>query len=93
MTDKEAKFVAYWEATMKQGRLRYALLHGSIFGFLIFLFTFIFSFLDDSYDEMFVMPKIFGVILIFILGGVIFEGGYTWWMNTKKHTRLTSQSS
>ena len=81
MTDREAKFVAYWEATRKQGRLRYALLHGSIFGFLIFLFTFIFSFLDDSYDEMFVMPKVFGVV---------FEGGYTWWMNTKKYIRLTS---
>lgn len=65
MTDKEAKFASYWEATMKQGRLRYALLHGSIFGLLIFLFTFIFSFLDNSYDEMFVMPKIFGVIFDF----------------------------
>jgi len=89
MTTKEAKFVAYWEATMKRGRLRYALLHGSIFGFLIFLFTFIFSFLDDSYDEMFVVPKVFGSLLIFIIGGIIFEGGYTWWMNTKKYKRLT----
>lgn len=90
MTDKEAKFVAYWEATMKRGRIRYALLHGSIFGFLIFLFTFIFSFLDDSYDEMFVVPKVFDSILIFIIGGSIFEGGYTWWMNTKKYRKLTS---
>ena len=89
MTAKETKFVAYWEATMKRGRVRYALLHGCIFGFLIFLFTFIFSFLDDSYDEMFVVPKVFVSLLIFIIGGIIFEGGYTWWMNTKKYRRLT----
>lgn len=90
MTEKETKFVAYWESTMQRGRWRYALLHGSIFGFLIFLFTFIFSFLDDSYDKMFVVPNVFVSILIFIIGGIIFEGGYTWWMNTKKYRRLTS---
>lgn len=90
MTPKEAKFVTYWQATMLRGRLRYALLHGSIFGLLIFLFTFIFSFLDDSYDEMFVVPKIFVSVLIFITGGTIFEGGYTWRMNTKKYRRLTT---
>lgn len=90
MTTKEAKFVAYWEAVMRRGRLLYAFLHGSIFGFLIFLFTFIFSFFDGSLNEMFGMPKIFITLLIFILGGVIFEGGYTWWMNTKKYRRLTT---
>lgn len=90
MTEKETKFVAYWEIVMHRGRLRYALLHGSIFGFLIFLFTFIFSLLDDSYDKMFAIPNIFATLLIFIIGGIIFEGGYTWFMNTKKYRRLTS---
>lgn len=89
MTEKDAKFVAYWEVVMKRGRLRYALLHGSIFGFLIFLFTFIFSFFDGSLDEMFKMPKVVVSMLIFIVGGIIFEGGYTWWMNTKRYRRLT----
>lgn len=89
MTEKETKFVIYWEMVMQSGRLRYALLHGSIFGFLIFLFTFIFSLLVDSYDKMFAIPNVFVTLLIFIIGGIIFEGCYTWWMNMKKYRRLT----
>lgn len=88
MTEKDTRFVAYWETVMQRGRLRYAVLHGSIFGFLIFLFTFIFSFFDGSLDEMFKVPKIFGSLLIFVIGGILFEGGFTWWMNTKKYKRL-----
>lgn len=89
MTDKDAKFIAYWQIVMQRGRWRYALLHGSIFGFLIFLFTFIFSFFDGSLNEIYRIPKVFGTILIFIIGGIIFEGGFTWWMNTKRYRRLT----
>ena len=89
MTEKEAKFVAYWEETIRRGRLRYAFLHGCIFGFVLFLFIFSFSFFDDSDNEMFKVPKIFITLLIFMMGGIIFEGGYTWWMNTKRYRRLT----
>lgn len=93
MTEKEIKFVDYWEETMKRGRLKYALLHGSLCGFLIFLFTFIFSFFDDSLDTMFGIPKIFVSLLVFIIGGIIFEGGYTWRMNTRRYRKLTPNST
>ena len=90
MTEKDKKFIVYWEGVMKRGRLKYALLHGALFGVLIFLFTFIFSFFDDSLDVMFRAPKILITFLVFCIGGMVFEGGYTWWMNTKRYKKLIS---
>lgn len=94
MTEKDQKFVSYWEEVMQRGRLKYALLNGFLFGLAIFLFTFLGSYIfDEQMGELYKPPQVFIGILIFWVGGMIFEGGYTWWMNMKRYKRLTSNSN
>lgn len=91
MTEKDKKFIAYWETVIRRGRMKYALLNGLLFGFTIFLFTFMYSFFFDAeLDEMYKVPRIFVSLMVYWVAGMVFEGGYTWWMNSKRYKKLTS---
>lgn len=65
---KKSTFIKDWEDTRKMGRLKYALLHGSIFGIIVGTFTIIVSSYTSSnsnWKEDFLINSV-----IFVLSGV-----------------------
>ncbi len=92
MTDKDKKFISYWEGVINRGRLYYTMVHGIIFGTIIFLIIFVFSYFDNSLTKMFAGYNFFLTLLLYIVGGMIYEGIFSWFLNSKKYKNLTGKS-
>lgn len=91
MTDKDRKFIAYWENIKKKGRVNYAIVHGIIFGTLIFILCFIFSHFDANIANLFIGKQFFISLLLYLIGGIFYEGIFSWYFNTKKYQNLAQK--
>ncbi len=88
MTEKDQKFITYWEQKKKRGRYEFALLHGVIFGILFFTMFAGFSYLTNDFD--FFRPSyILSFLTTTTVIGIFYEGGYTWWANSRRYRKLT----
>lgn len=92
MRKKDQKFISYWENIVRKGRLQYAVIHGIIFGSLLFTISFIFSHFDSNISNLFIGDQFFYTLMIYILGGVLYEGVFSWYFNTKKYNNLIRNS-
>ena len=81
MKDSDIRFVKQWEANRKLGRMRYAVLQGSGFGLILFLFTGLYSLWEKPFAQVFLSTRSFIVLLFWIACGIIGFASLMWPMN------------
>ncbi len=92
---KNTDFIKSWEETRKSGRLRYALVEGTLFGFIIMATPLAISIFSESVELN--IHKYWAYYLGFsILGGIIFYWLFFWPLNEyfykkKKKNNKTQQ--
>jgi len=78
--DKEEKFIKNWKETRKRGRLRYAFVEGSIFGFLMIFIQIVLISVSKTADDYLNQNYVLAIIII-IAGGIVAYGFIFWPMN------------
>ena len=74
----EEKFLISWGETLKRGFLRYILIHGVIWGALVFLTVSLIDLTEKPFDEAFLSLKALGKFAIFLMAGVFFYSPTMW---------------
>ncbi len=76
---KDDKFIEEWKAIKKQGRLKFALREGIVFGVVLFLITSLLKLRKHSFSEIFLNEIAFMEFLFWIIGGFIGYFTVMWW--------------
>ena len=88
MNEQDKKFKEQWEKTIANGRIRYSLLHGSTFGFAIFILVNMFSLKEQSFKEIFFTSAAFEQMTFMVLAGILGYGTLKWWVNQKVYNKI-----
>ncbi len=91
MTEKDKRFIMYWSQKQRNGRLKFALFHGILFGSIVFIFVTGISYLSG--DGIGTRNELLLKLVFLILGGMVYEGGYTWWINSRRYKKLTQNQN
>ena len=86
---KDEKFVAAWSRTRRMGKWKFCLFVGITWGILVPLGLEASSYFFGS-NYVFEGGSFATRILIYIVLGILAFGQIIWWMNEKKHNKLTS---
>jgi len=81
MKPSDHKFVRQWAETRKMGRIKYAFIHGIIFGLILFLFTGIYNLFEKPFGEVFLTLRSAIVCLFWIVSGIIGYAVLMWPVN------------
>lgn len=88
MNKSDEKFVKNWEQSRRLGRIKYGMIHGSIFAVLVITFVKITTYLIGENDTLFSWNALteYGVG---ILLGILFFSSFMWWLNERMYkTRI-----
>ena len=88
MHEGDKKFKEQWEKTLNEGRIRYSLIHGSIFGFAVFVILNLWNLKDKSFSEVYFNTKALEQALTMILAGIVGYGTIKWWMNQSIYKKI-----
>jgi hypothetical protein len=91
MTSEDKKFVAYWEKVQFQGRWVYALKHGAIFGFGVFILINVFLLANKSVTEVYFTRQALEQMLTMVLAGIVGYGTFKYWFNQKLYKKILSK--
>src|SRR5690606_11607363 len=84
----DEKFVKNWEQSRRLGRIKYGIIHGSIFAVLVITFVKIMTYLTGESDVLFswrAVPE-YGIGISL---GIIFFASFMWWLNERMYkTRI-----
>ncbi|MBK9255345.1 MAG: hypothetical protein IPM42_07655 [Saprospiraceae bacterium] len=92
MHTSDQKFKDYWEKILLQGRWRYALINGSIFGFGIFIIINLFNLKDSSFSDVYLTRKALDQLATMILAGIIGYGSIKWWLNNNIYKKILKRA-
>lgn len=81
MNPSDQKFVRQWAVTRKMGRIKYAFVHGIIFGLILFLFTGIYNLFEKPFGEVFLTLRSAIVCLFWMVSGIIGYAVLMWPVN------------
>lgn len=90
MTDADQKFKENWEKIKAKGRWQYAMTHGAMFGFVVFLIINLWYLKDKSFQEVFINQKAMEQMLTMTFAGIVGYGSIKWWMNEKIYKKITA---
>jgi hypothetical protein len=93
MHEGDKKFKAQWEKTRNDGRIRYALIHGSIFGLIVFVVINLWSLKDQSFQDVFLSRRALDQGMTMVLAGILGYGTIKWWMNENIYKKIISRES
>lgn len=91
MSEKDKRFIVYWNDKKQGGRLKFAVFHGILFGAIVFILVTGISYLTG--DILATRNELLLNLGFLILGGMFYEGGYTWWMNSRRYKKLTQNQN
>lgn len=91
MHEGDLKFKTDWEKTRNGGRIRYALVHGSTFGIIIFLAINLWSLKDQSFQDVFMSRRALDQAVAMVLAGIVGYGTIKWWMNENIYKKILSR--
>lgn len=91
MTDQDKKFKEYWDKVRANGRLKYALINGAVFGFGVFVVLNLWYLKDLSVLEVYGTRKALEQMLTMILAGILGYGTLKWWMNERIYKKIMDQ--
>jgi hypothetical protein len=93
MHEGDKKFKEQWEKTLEGGRIRYALIHGSIFGFAVFVIVNLWSLKDQSFAEVFLSRRALDQAVAMVLAGILGYGTLKWWMNQNIYRKILQRET
>ena len=85
--ERNAKFLADWPKMMELGLVKFALIHGAIFGLLVGGFTCIIDLFTTPKSDW-SLQTLGTTMLFFIVASIVVYGPLEWWMNNKKYQQL-----
>jgi prolipoprotein diacylglyceryltransferase len=91
MNDQDRKFKELWEKRKTKGRWKYGLVHGSAFGFLVFVVINLLNLKDQSISEVYFNNVALSQMLTMVLAGILGYSSVKWWMNEKIYKRIADK--
>jgi hypothetical protein len=88
MNEQDKIFKEQWEKTIEKGRIRYSLIHGSTFGFAIFILVNLFYLKEQSLKETYFTSDAFEQMTTMVLAGILGYGTLKWWVNQKVYDKI-----
>lgn len=88
MNDQDKKFKDQWEKTLLKGRVLYSLMHGSLFGFAIFILVNLFELKETKITDVYFTTKALEQMATMILAGILGYGTLKWWINQKLYNKI-----
>ena len=88
MNEGDLKFKNYWEKIKLQGRIRYALINGAIFGFGVFIVLNLFYLKDKSIAEVYFQRDSLDQMVTMVLAGILGYGTIKWWLNERIYKKI-----
>lgn len=83
MKKSDEKYLADWEATRKTGRLKYGLLHGTLWGVLVFLLHGLWELADHTFREAYLSQGAGVYLLMLVAGGILMYATVMWGINER----------
>jgi|GEM_PF-871849 len=83
MKRSDEKFLADWEAVRRRGRLKYGLIHGPIWGVLVFLIHGLFALTDHTFTEAYLSKDAGIYLLLMVAGGILMYTTIMWPINDR----------
>lgn len=87
MNEKEKRFLSYWEEKQRNGRIRFAILNGILLGSFVFIVMTCIGYLFDN--TLGTRNELLLNLVLLVIGGMFYEGGFTWWANSRRYKKLT----
>ncbi|MCB9345251.1 MAG: hypothetical protein H6576_16300 [Lewinellaceae bacterium] len=92
MSDNERERMLKWcLGIRKQGRLKYSLIHGMLFGFMIFLINALIDLFDMSFFEAFLSKRALFSLAFLLVTLVIAHATFFWWNNERMLKKLLKE--
>ncbi|MBK9565330.1 MAG: hypothetical protein WAT22_14745 [Saprospiraceae bacterium] len=88
MNDQDKKFKEIWEKRQVQGRLRYGIVNGSLFGFMVFVIINLFSLKEKTFQDVYFTYPALSQLLTMVLAGIIGYSTLKWWMNQNIYKKI-----
>jgi hypothetical protein len=88
MNEQDRKFKEIWELRQQKGRWHYGLVHGSVFGFAVFVILNLFKLKDQSLTEVYFSLSGLSQMAQMVGAGIVGYSTLKWWMNQSIYKKI-----
>ena len=88
MNDQDKKFKISWENRQQKGKWNYGLVHGSLFGLMVFIIINLLSLKDQKLSDVYLTSAALSQMLTMILAGIVGYSTIKWWMNENNYKKI-----
>lgn len=84
---KEELFIEKWEKIRPKGIVKFSLLHGSLYGILLFVVLLVVDLFKKPFADIFTLQLLidFGM---YLLAGIVLLGPFEWMMGERQYKRF-----
>jgi len=87
---KEELFIEKWEKLRTKGIVKFSLLHGGLYGVLLFVVLFVVDLFKKPFADVFTM-QLFIDLGMYVLAGIVLLGPFEWLMGERQYKRYKQQ--